>query len=106
MFQKVSAQVSECSKSSSAGTTLSIFSVATYEEPTNTFGSSYLDGGRSPGYEVGQLALPDSLEALVHLGGVHLTLHNNRQHEKHESMRIVVEGWNQAPSDIKKCENG
>jgi hypothetical protein len=73
-----------------------------YEEPTNAFGSSYLNGGRTPGYEVGQLALPDPLEALVHLGGVHLTLHNNNQeHEKHDGMKIVVEGWNQVPSDIK-----
>jgi hypothetical protein len=48
-----------------------------YEEPIKAFGSSYLNGGRSPGYEVGQLALSDPLEALVHLGWVHLTLHNN-----------------------------
>jgi hypothetical protein len=40
----------------------------------------------------------------VHLGRVHLTLHNNNQeHEKHESMRIVLEGWNQVPSDIKNA---
>jgi hypothetical protein len=49
----------------------------------------YLDGGRSPGYEVGQLTLSDTLEALVHLGRVHLTLHNNQEHEmkiwKHEN---------------------
>jgi hypothetical protein len=104
-FRPASAQVSDVQNLlQQVGTTLSI-SVST-RNLTNAFGSSYLYGGWSPGYEVGQLALSDPLEALVHLGRVHLTLHNNREHEKHKSMRIVVGGWNQVPSDIKKCENG
>ena len=36
----------------------------------------YLDTGRAPLNEVGQLALPDALQAFVHLRGVHLTLHH------------------------------
>lgn len=35
----------------------------------------HLDGGGPPIDEVGQLALADALQALVHLRRVHLTLH-------------------------------
>ncbi len=35
----------------------------------------HLDGGGAPLDEVGQLALPDALQALVHLRRVHLALH-------------------------------
>ena len=35
---------------------------------------NYLYRGWTPGYEVGQLALSDPLEALVNLGGVNLAL--------------------------------
>lgn len=37
---------------------------------------SHLNAGWSPWYELSQLPLPDSLQALVHLCGVHLTLEN------------------------------
>ena len=35
---------------------------------------SHLNASWSPGYELCQLSLPDALQALVHLGGVHLSL--------------------------------
>ena len=35
---------------------------------------SHLNTSWSPGYELCQLPLPDALQALVHLGGVHLPL--------------------------------
>ncbi len=76
-FRPASAQVSDVQNLlQQVGTTLSI-SVST-RNLTNAFGSSYLNGGRSPGYEVGQLALSDPLKALVYLGRVHLTLHNKK----------------------------
>ena len=40
------------------------------------FTESHLDGGRAPRNEVSQLSLPDSLQRLMHLSWVHLSLDN------------------------------